>query len=185
MKVTLPMLQWPDEIQPFSRWLAEEVKPKTILEIGTGPGGVTQLLSNIASGKTVTVDKIEGSTTGMNQAQTAKRNAALVGVICISGDSHHKATWLKVVEQLDGDPVDMLFIDGDHSLDGVTADVDDYGKLVRSGGWIVFHDINAAASAFEVWEKGGVPAYWAGLAGEKLEWTVRGDWGGIGAWRKP
>ena len=37
--------------------------------------------------------------------------------------------------------VDFLFIDGDHSLEGVKLDDEQYGQLVRSGGIIAFHDV--------------------------------------------
>jgi predicted O-methyltransferase YrrM len=38
-------------------------------------------------------------------------------------------------------PIDLLFIDGDHTFDGVKRDWEMYSPLVRSGGMIVFHDI--------------------------------------------
>jgi predicted O-methyltransferase YrrM len=37
--------------------------------------------------------------------------------------------------------VDFLFIDGDHTYEGVKADFEMYSGLVRPGGLIVFHDI--------------------------------------------
>ena len=44
---------------------------------------------------------------------------------------------------LAGRPLDVLFIDGDHSYDGVASDFAAYGPLVRQGGLIGFHDIVA------------------------------------------
>ena len=41
-----------------------------------------------------------------------------------------------------GEPLDLLFIDGDHSYDGVRADFELYGRLVRPGGLIALHDVN-------------------------------------------
>ena len=37
--------------------------------------------------------------------------------------------------------IDFLFIDGDHSYEGVKADFQTYKTLVRAGGLIAFHDI--------------------------------------------
>lgn len=37
--------------------------------------------------------------------------------------------------------VDILFIDGDHTYEGVKADYNNYKDLVRTGGVIIFHDI--------------------------------------------
>ena len=36
---------------------------------------------------------------------------------------------------------DFLFIDGDHTKEGVKEDFESYSPLVRDGGWIGFHDI--------------------------------------------
>jgi cephalosporin hydroxylase len=38
--------------------------------------------------------------------------------------------------------VDLLFIDGDHSYEQVTRDIEVYGKLVKAWGLMVFHDGN-------------------------------------------
>jgi hypothetical protein len=65
----------------------------------------------------------------------------------ILGDSHDPATMEQLVEALDGEPIDMLFIDGDHTYAGVWADthlVLDHG-FVRPGGLVVYHDIVACA----------------------------------------
>jgi predicted O-methyltransferase YrrM len=37
--------------------------------------------------------------------------------------------------------VDFLFIDADHSYQGVVTDFESYSRLVRKGGWIALHDI--------------------------------------------
>ena len=37
-------------------------------------------------------------------------------------------------------PIDLLFIDGDHSFEGCRRDIECWVPFVRSGGWILFHD---------------------------------------------
>jgi hypothetical protein len=37
--------------------------------------------------------------------------------------------------------LDFLFIDGDHTLEGVRSDYDMYSPLVKPSGTIIFHDI--------------------------------------------
>ena len=39
-------------------------------------------------------------------------------------------------------PYDVIFIDGDHSLRGVTADFENYWPMVKPGGLMIFHDIS-------------------------------------------
>lgn len=42
------------------------------------------------------------------------------------------------------EPIDFLFIDGDHSYDGVKADVDAWFPKLKPGATVVFHDIGWA-----------------------------------------
>lgn len=39
-----------------------------------------------------------------------------------------------------GGPIDLLFIDGDHNLDPVRADIKQFVKFVKVGGVVAFHD---------------------------------------------
>lgn len=56
-------------------------------------------------------------------------------------DSHQQETLEKVKEILNGNQLDFLFIDGDHSYEGVKKDFEMYSSLVRKEGIIAFHDI--------------------------------------------
>lgn len=72
----------------------------------------------------------------------------------IRGDSHDDETFEKVHNLLgykyftpkpilfkEEPKIDFLFIDGDHSYEGVKQDFLDYSPLVKSGGLVCFHDI--------------------------------------------
>jgi predicted O-methyltransferase YrrM len=60
-------------------------------------------------------------------------------MIPINKDSHNP--WaLETIKDLAG-YLDFLFIDGDHSYEGVKKDWEMYSPLVRKGGLIAFHDI--------------------------------------------
>ena len=72
-------------------------------------------------------------------------------------DSHQKETLEKVKEILDDNQLDFLFIDGDHSYEGVKKDFEMYSPLVRKGGIIAFHDI-APNGILEL--TGGVSRFW-------------------------
>ena len=56
----------------------------------------------------------------------------------VKGSSYAPETVEQVVELLDGKPIDLLFIDGDHSKLGVKRDFQAYAKMVSSGGFVVF-----------------------------------------------
>jgi hypothetical protein len=59
----------------------------------------------------------------------------------LRADSHAAETKEQVLRLLRGERLDYLFIDADHTYDGVRQDLQMYGPLVRSGGMIAFHDI--------------------------------------------
>lgn len=49
--------------------------------------------------------------------------------------------------------VDMLFIDGDHSYEGLKADFENYKGIVRKGGIIVIHDISCIETVHDFWKE--------------------------------
>jgi predicted O-methyltransferase YrrM len=59
----------------------------------------------------------------------------------IRADSHSKETVLKLRKALKGQGVDFLFIDGDHTYEGVRKDFEMYFPFVRKGGIVAFHDV--------------------------------------------
>lgn len=66
----------------------------------------------------------------------------------VEADSHLPATRNRVEELLAvtnppgaATGVDLCFVDGDHSLEGVRLDVSMYGGFVRPGGLLALHDI--------------------------------------------
>ncbi len=74
----------------------------------------------------------------------------------IRADSHDAETLETVKEILGCRKVDFLFIDGDHTYEGVKMDFEMYGPLVRKGGIIAFHDIVPGPPE----RVGGVPKFW-------------------------
>ncbi|MBI3866656.1 MAG: class I SAM-dependent methyltransferase, partial [Planctomycetia bacterium] len=59
----------------------------------------------------------------------------------LEGNSYAPESVARVGNVLRNRQFDFLFIDGDHSYDGVVADLKSYYSLVRPGGLIGFHDI--------------------------------------------
>ena len=117
-----------------------EIKPKTILEIGTCNGGTLFMWSNLASSRVITCDLIIHKYRKHLYSKFPSTDSECV-VETLEGDSHTSEFKQRVEDTLNGDLVDFLFIDGDHSEQGVEADYNDYKHLVRPGGLIAFHDI--------------------------------------------
>ncbi|MAW26219.1 MAG: hypothetical protein CMQ84_09590 [Gammaproteobacteria bacterium] len=61
---------------------------------------------------------------------------------CIEGDSHSPEVLRQLDEYLGTEKkVDFLFIDGDHTYQGVKRDFLMYKRFVNTGGFVAFHDI--------------------------------------------
>jgi len=123
--------------------LAEAVaalKPRNILEIGTDRGGTVVIWAALASQKVVSCDlQVLESIKPLLEAMPSKDSSCKVKLL--SGDSHSAEFRHRVEQEFQGEPVDFLFIDGDHTAVGVRQDFEDYRHLVRPGGLIAFHDI--------------------------------------------
>lgn len=132
-------LQVPYEITELARTV-EALKPRTILEIGTARGGTLLLWASLASERVISCDIADMSEQEALYCALPPPDSNCK-VTLLSGDSHTQSFKQRVVQELAGAPVDFLFIDGDHRLEGVTADYENYRDLVRPGGIIAFHDI--------------------------------------------
>jgi predicted O-methyltransferase YrrM len=58
----------------------------------------------------------------------------------IQGNSYFNETEEKVKLNINNEQLDLLFIDGDHTLDGVKNDFERYSKYVKKDGYIIFDD---------------------------------------------
>jgi predicted O-methyltransferase YrrM len=106
------------------------------------------------------------------------------GCEILNGDSHDPDTRVALVGMLKGEPIDILFIDGDHTFAGVKSDFEMFSDLVRPGGIIALHDICDHPKNPSV----KVKAFWDSVEwGHYREEIITGDrtWGGIGVFRVP
>lgn len=150
----------------------DSVKPEVMVEIGILRGGIISHYE----GKTPTVIGID------------KVNHK--GKHVIVGDSHDDSTLQELKKRLDQagrSTIDVLFIDGDHSYEGVKKDYEMYAPLVRKGGIVAFHDI------INTIQQSNVNAFWGEIKA-KCKWKknyfnnvfeeiidpVERSWGGIG-----
>jgi predicted O-methyltransferase YrrM len=121
--------------------------PRRSLEIGTNYGGTLLLLCELSTSdaKIISVDLPEGPFGGgypRRKMPLFRRFArARQQLHLIRGDSHAARTKEEVLRILDGERLDYLFLDADHTYAGVQQDFRMYSPLVRSGGIVAFHDI--------------------------------------------
>lgn len=134
----------------FSQLLerVERLCPRRILEIGTANGGSLLPITRLSASDAhiMSVDLHHGEFGGGYPAWRIPLYKSFARATqrldLLRGDSHDPRTSSRVRTLLGGEPLDFLFIDGDHTFDGVRQDFETYGPLVRPGGLIGFHDIN-------------------------------------------
>ena len=144
-------LQHREEILPF---IAENLgaAPAAVAEIGRAQGGTLALLCRAAAPDAliISLDLPGGAWAG--QVPVLNKGfwrrpllEALRGpgqeLRLIDGDSKAQGSVESFRRALGGRKLDLLFIDGDHTFDGVKADYELYSGFVRPGGVIAFHDI--------------------------------------------
>jgi predicted O-methyltransferase YrrM len=159
-------MQMEDELTRFMEIVGEH-RPTRILEIGTARGGSFFLLCRMCAedGLLISVDLPEGQFGGgypswkLPLYRSFARGRQKLHLI--RGDSHAPETLRAVKAAVGDEPLDVLFIDGDHSYAGVSRDFQDYGPLVRPGGIIAMHDVVPGPAE----NVGGAPEFWNEIAG--------------------
>ncbi len=127
------------EILSLAKRVAE-LKPRNILEIGTARGGTLFIWSQLATNRVVSCDIAHMAARRTLYEHFASPNSNCHCHLEI-GNSHDPEFAASVEKLFNGEQVDFLFIDGDHTEVGVREDYELYQHLVRPGGLIGFHDI--------------------------------------------
>lgn len=127
--------------------ILEQRELKNVCEIGTFKGGTLFIWCQLAAAdaRIVSID-LPGSPFGgvyKEQSLPFFQSFRKPGqhMICLRGDSHDPEMCRKLGEHLGGKRLDFLFIDGDHTYDGVKHDFEAFLPYVKEGGIIAFHDI--------------------------------------------
>ncbi|MGD0352434.1 MAG: class I SAM-dependent methyltransferase [Dehalococcoidia bacterium] len=185
-------MQVRDEVVGLLRVLSK-ARPKVIIEIGTANGGTLFLFCRVAAkdATIISIDLPYGKFGGgyswwriplYKTFRLPKQKLHL-----IRGDSHSWEILARVKNILGGKEVDFVFIDGDHSYEGVKTDFEMFSRLVRRGGIIALHDIviKPAVTGCEV------SRFWDEIKQPKYEYSeIISDWNqgwsGIGLlqWQK-
>jgi predicted O-methyltransferase YrrM len=173
--VDFPAIQNPLELR---QWLARvaAARPRTVVEIGTGAGGMFYALAQLAHEQAtlVSIDVPGGGYGGGHSTVIDPVLRAFAGpeqrIEIIRDRSFHYSTRSDLMRILDGKAIDLLFIDGDHSYGGVRADFEMYAPLCAPDGIIALHDIcvtpENSGRGFDV----GI--YWRELAATRAAETI-------------
>jgi cephalosporin hydroxylase len=181
-------LQVRSELVELVREVNKE-KPRYILEIGTALGGTLFLFCRMASENAViiSIDLPLGMGGGgyshvrkpLYESFTSQHQRMYL----MRGDSHKREMIERVKAILDGREIDFLFIDGDHTYEGVKRDFEMYSPLVKKGGAIALHDIIQSK-----YKGSKVDKFWNEIQGRYEHRTIIEDyaqqWAGIGLIKK-
>ena len=151
-----------EEIAELLRIL-KSLKPRICLEIGTAGGGTLFLFAQVANpdATLISIDLPGGPFGGGYPAWKIPLYKSFARyptqrIHLLRCNSHDQETLEMVRGTLGSRKLDFLFIDGDHSYEGVKRDFEMYSPLVRKGGIIAFHDIVSGPPE----NVGGVPEFW-------------------------
>jgi predicted O-methyltransferase YrrM len=123
------------------------MRPKVVVEIGTARGGTFYTLCQVADPEALLISiDLPGAPNCGGQTEMERRVFRTFAgprqqVAFIPENSQFHTTREKLRDALGGKPIDLLFIDGDHSYGGVRSDFEMYGDMVSPTGIIALHDI--------------------------------------------
>jgi MMP 1-O-methyltransferase len=134
--------------------LARRLPPgSTILEIGSWKGKSTYCLARgLRSGKVIAIDPFNasGEPGSAELYDDAKGGAELyesfVETMRSLGVSDKVEAWRGFSTEFVGRAkgIQLLFIDGDHSVEGCRFDYENFATAIAPGGYLLFHDYDAS-----------------------------------------
>jgi cephalosporin hydroxylase len=125
----------------------EAIRPKVVVEIGTANGGTLFMACRLAApdATIVSIDLPGGAFGGGFPDWKIPIYSSFASpgqkIHLLRGNSHSKEMFDQLTKILDGKKIDYLFIDGDHSYEGVKQDFITYKELTAPHAKIAFHDI--------------------------------------------
>ena len=136
---TGPQISVPELL--YLRWGVRTFRPRTVVEIGSFNGASTSLMADqlrqLGTGRIYAIDLFSKSPP-----------TSVFGTEYWKVFDQTMQPYVGWFEKIDSDsktvpwdrPIDFLFIDGDHSDAGVSADIAKYAPFVHAGGCIFLHD---------------------------------------------
>lgn len=142
-------MQMEKEIQGLYDFVSNSSFDK-VLEVGSARNSTLVLWSELGAKKIYSIDLPESD----SLRNTLDKEKMLDTIYdsdfkFIRGNSHTDSIEKKIEDSI---RFELLFLDADHTYDGVKEDFNRYSKYLKEGAMIIFHDINN--------ENAGVPKFW-------------------------
>ena len=172
----VPAMQLPQE-QLLIYALITSLRPEHVLEIGTAHGGLAAIicaaLEHNGTGQLTMIDP--EPTITPNTWERLGNRAHLITAYSPQG-----------LPSVEGDlRFDFVFVDGDHSVEGVARDLEGVLPLLNAPAYILFHDAHipdVRAGIFKVLNQGDSPLIDAGMISRcaSADWEQPDlNWGGL------
>jgi predicted O-methyltransferase YrrM len=144
----LALQQNPDEFAALCLFLRRRRPFSTYLEIGSASGGTGRILSEeLGFGLTISIDDGRHP-----RASEQKVNlGAMPGFRQFVGNSHSPEARVFLEETLQASPLDLAFVDGEHTEEGVWQDLEMIHPFCWPGTLIVLHDTRACEGVELAW----------------------------------
>jgi len=186
-------LGWSISLQQVNREIVTLLKilrkrdVNSMMEIGTRNGGTLFLYSWTLPGEAQLVSLDLPSDQSLRRGYDRFKTSYLSSMVqksqnlkLIRGNSHSSRNLAKAKAAVGGvGKLDFLFIDGDHTYEGVKQDFEMYSPLVCKGGLVAFHDIVGHDVGISE-----VDRYWSEIKGSYRHMEIvenpRQNWAGIG-----
>jgi predicted O-methyltransferase YrrM len=126
--------QHPDEISEILNFLLNQKRINSMLEVGSAAGANAKVFYEILKLNELFIidDNQHGKHSFRQQNLIGKNYKEYVG----NSQSIEAVNWLSSFEK----KFDIIYIDGDHSYEGVKKDVKNYLQFLNDDGFMIFHD---------------------------------------------
>jgi hypothetical protein len=154
------------EHAPFAFWLIDELRPRSIVELGTHAGFSFFVFAEAVrrlgvDAQLYALDTWRGDDHSGHYDEDVYEGVRTIAERDYAGFTHLLRGYFSDSRALiDNDSIDLLHIDGRHGYDDAREDYEEWAVTVRDGGVILFHDIAEHDKGFGVWR------LWEELAAE-------------------